>query len=291
VSTSTEHRCVVHGLEVASDLELPELRVDGALVRPRGTQGPDVEIRLGEIPAHPSDPSDRWFHVRPDGTVVVRVEGVAGFAVREGRRIDVEPAPDADAAEVRTYLLGSGIGLLLHQRGELPLHVSAVVLDGRAWAFTAPAATADGLLGPLVRAAGGQWALGLVRAPALLAGVLVAVLAIILPKREPLRRTLLIVATAGVVGNLPDVPAMDIHYGRAAVFTPSDFEFARDGIQAEADANVETMLVTDLDISDLYRSRLNGSVTPVTDRRTDLFEFHNKLSTEMIAPGVQEGHL
>jgi hypothetical protein len=50
------------------------------------------------------------------------------------------------------------------------------------------------------------------------------------------------------------------------------------------------MLVTDLDISDLYRSRLNGSVTPVTDRRTDLFEFHNKLSNEMIAPGVQEGH-
>lgn len=99
------------------------------------------------------------------------------------------------------------------------------------------------------------------------------------------------VATAGVVGNLPDVPAMDIHYGRAAVFTPSDFEFARDGIQAEADPNVETMLVTDLDVSDLYRSRLNGSVTPVTDRRTDLFEFHNKLSNEMIAPGVQEGHL
>ena len=46
-----------------------------------------------------------------------------------------------------------------------------------------------------------------------------------------------------------------------------------------------------LDITDLYRSRLSGSVTPVTDRRTDLFEFHNKLSNEIIAPGVQEGHL
>jgi predicted amidohydrolase/ribosomal protein S18 acetylase RimI-like enzyme len=99
------------------------------------------------------------------------------------------------------------------------------------------------------------------------------------------------VATAGVVGNLPDVPAMDIHYGRAAVFTPSDFEFARDGIQAEADANVETMLVTDLDISDLYRSRLHGSVTPISDRRTDLFTFHYKLSNETIAPGAREDHL
>ncbi|MCB1229844.1 MAG: bifunctional GNAT family N-acetyltransferase/carbon-nitrogen hydrolase family protein [Verrucomicrobiae bacterium] len=96
------------------------------------------------------------------------------------------------------------------------------------------------------------------------------------------------VATAGVVGNLPDVPAMDIHYGRAAVFTPSDFEFARDGIQAEADPNIETLLVTDLDISDLYRSRASGSVTPMHDRRRDLFEFQSYLKSEYQAPGIQE---
>lgn len=85
------------------------------------------------------------------------------------------------------------------------------------------------------------------------------------------------VATAGVIGNLPSVPAMDIHYGQAAVFTPSDFEFARDGIQAIADSNVETLLVTDIDTGDLYRSRASGSVTPRLDRRTDLFELKVKL--------------
>lgn len=85
------------------------------------------------------------------------------------------------------------------------------------------------------------------------------------------------VATAGIIGNLPSVPAMDIHYGQAAVFTPSDFAFARDGIQAIADSNVETLLVTDLDIENLYRSRAAGSVTPRLDRRTDLFELKVKL--------------
>lgn len=85
------------------------------------------------------------------------------------------------------------------------------------------------------------------------------------------------VATAGVIGNLPSVPSMDIHYGQAAVFTPSDFAFARDGIQAIADSNVETLLVTDLDIADLYRSRSAGSVTPRLDRRNDLFELKVKL--------------
>ncbi|MDQ8201525.1 GNAT family N-acetyltransferase [Pelagicoccus sp. SDUM812003] len=88
------------------------------------------------------------------------------------------------------------------------------------------------------------------------------------------------VVTAGIIGNLPNVPAMDIHYGRAAVFSPSDFEFARDGIQAEADSNVEMLLVTDLDINDLYRSRAAGSVTPRLDRRNDLFQFSTSLKSD-----------
>ena len=39
----------------------------------------------------------------------------------------------------------------------------------------------------------------------------------------------------------------------------------------------ETLLVTDIDTGDLYRSRASGSVTPRLDRRTDLFEFKVKL--------------
>jgi len=82
------------------------------------------------------------------------------------------------------------------------------------------------------------------------------------------------VVTAGVIGNLPSVPSMDIHYGRAGIFTPNDFEFARDGIQAEADSNVEMLLVSDLDINDLYRSRSSGSVRQRMDRRLDLFQYN-----------------
>ncbi|MBK1834036.1 bifunctional GNAT family N-acetyltransferase/carbon-nitrogen hydrolase family protein [Roseibacillus ishigakijimensis] len=89
------------------------------------------------------------------------------------------------------------------------------------------------------------------------------------------------VVTAGVVGNLPSVPAMDIHYGRAGIFTPSDAEFARDGILAEADPNVEMMLVSDLDINDLYRSRNCGSVRQLRDRRPDLFQFSTRLKNEL----------
>jgi predicted amidohydrolase/ribosomal protein S18 acetylase RimI-like enzyme len=85
------------------------------------------------------------------------------------------------------------------------------------------------------------------------------------------------VALAGNVGNLPDVSNMDVQYGQAAVFTPSDFAFARDGIAAEADSNEETVLVCDLDLDDLHDTRTTGTVTPRLDRRSDLFEFIPRL--------------
>jgi predicted amidohydrolase/GNAT superfamily N-acetyltransferase len=80
------------------------------------------------------------------------------------------------------------------------------------------------------------------------------------------------VALAGNVGNLPDVDNMDIQYGQAAVLTPSDFAFARDGIAAEADSNEETLLVCDVDLDALHENHHGGTVTPRLDRRADLFK-------------------
>lgn len=81
------------------------------------------------------------------------------------------------------------------------------------------------------------------------------------------------VAIAGNVGNLPNVANMDIHYAQAAVFTPSDFAFARDAVKAEADSNEETLLICDVDLDDLAENRERGSVRPLKDRRKDLFQF------------------
>jgi predicted amidohydrolase/GNAT superfamily N-acetyltransferase len=85
------------------------------------------------------------------------------------------------------------------------------------------------------------------------------------------------VALAGNVGNLPDVTNMDVQYGQAAVLTPSDFAFARDGIAAEADANEETVLICDVDLDALHASRSAGTVTPRLDRRGDLFQVSTRL--------------
>jgi predicted amidohydrolase len=85
------------------------------------------------------------------------------------------------------------------------------------------------------------------------------------------------IVTAGVTGHLSGVPEMNVHYGDAAVYCPSDFGFGRDGVHAITDPNGETMLVTDIDTGLLQRARANGSVTPRLDRRTDLFECRAKV--------------
>jgi predicted amidohydrolase/GNAT superfamily N-acetyltransferase len=100
------------------------------------------------------------------------------------------------------------------------------------------------------------------------------------------------VCLAGNVGNLPDVTNMDIQYGQAAVLTPSDFPFARDGIAAEADSNEETVLVCDLDLDDLHESRSGGTVTPRLDRRPDIFKYVALFPEDALPPNAaKEGPL
>ncbi len=76
---------------------------------------------------------------------------------------------------------------------------------------------------------------------------------------------------AGPIGNLPFVQGADIHYGEACILTPCDVPFARDGVAEEATANVETMVVNELDIEVLRRNRLTGTVRTWLDRRQDLY--------------------
>jgi predicted amidohydrolase/GNAT superfamily N-acetyltransferase len=101
----------------------------------------------------------------------------------------------------------------------------------------------------------------------------------------------LYVALAGNVGNLPDVGHLDINYGQAAVLTPSDFAFARDGIAAEADSNEETVLICDVDLNALHAVRSSGTVTPRLDRRADLFQLVSLLPADQATNGPKDGPL
>jgi len=73
------------------------------------------------------------------------------------------------------------------------------------------------------------------------------------------------VITAHTVGSLPMVPAVSLNYGQAAILTPSDFPFARDGILAEGIPNQETMVIGELEMNAIQRARTSGTVLPLHD--------------------------
>lgn len=75
-----------------------------------------------------------------------------------------------------------------------------------------------------------------------------------------------VVAAAGCVGNLEGVETANIHHAESGVYTPVDLGFPRDGIAALATPGIEELLVAEVDLGALRRSRAEGTVTPLRDR-------------------------
>lgn len=124
--TATEFRYSLFGLEIDSGLQLPELFEGG------GAKAADVRIEVEALPTLGGH--GPGVHAVDGGALLV-IGGVARYFVAEGRRIVVEPDEGASERNVRLFLLGSAFGLLIHQRGLLPLHANAIEIDGKAVAF------------------------------------------------------------------------------------------------------------------------------------------------------------
>jgi hypothetical protein len=119
------------GLRLASEIPLREL-----LPAADQESAADATIRLTDLSEAWSarESGDDYYAFRGD-ELLLRVPDTAVFSIRGGNRIGVHPAPGADESAIRLYLLGTCIGALLIQRQTLPLHGSAVVIDGKAYAF------------------------------------------------------------------------------------------------------------------------------------------------------------
>jgi predicted amidohydrolase len=82
------------------------------------------------------------------------------------------------------------------------------------------------------------------------------------------------VALSGCTGTTPMLGGGEIHYSQSAIFTPSDLQFPPEGIAAQCEPNVETMIIQDVDLQLLEQNRKSGSVRTWNDRRTDLYQLN-----------------
>lgn len=116
------------GLTIESELRLPEL------IYMENQEMPDVLVQFKNLAETWANhfPEDGFGYIRPN-LFLFKIDHVAIFQVLDGRFIHIHPLLGANIDQIRLYVLGTCFGAILIQRNVLPLHGSAVVIDGEAY--------------------------------------------------------------------------------------------------------------------------------------------------------------
>ncbi|MCB0164738.1 MAG: hypothetical protein KDI79_10960 [Anaerolineae bacterium] len=140
-----------YGLVIYSDLPFPEL--------PATTPNkiPDVIIQKGKInwEPHRSGPTDSCCRITAKH-VYFFWGHIGKVLIANGQTIVVDPCPGVPEAVIRLPILGVAFAALLHQRGQLALHASAVVVNGKAIAFLGDTGWGKSTLAAALHARGHQ---------------------------------------------------------------------------------------------------------------------------------------
>jgi hypothetical protein len=108
------------GLIIKSELEIPNLLMSEA-------DRYDVHLQVGTTPRKIENPWIETDWGQWNGTqCLFHIHETARYFVQDGKTIIVEPFSGTPLQTIVLWLLGSVMAALLHQRGILPLHASAV---------------------------------------------------------------------------------------------------------------------------------------------------------------------
>ena len=130
ISIKKKYTYDAFGLNILSELPLPELNrpvFPGDHI--------DVSIKLSDLSIDKIELDQKnGFTVRSH-YVAFEVPSLAIFSIKNGKEIVVAPLNDFDEAKARLYILGTCMGVILMQQQTLPLHGSAIAINGRAYAI------------------------------------------------------------------------------------------------------------------------------------------------------------
>ena len=125
----------IYGLKTHSALSFPNLE---SCAGDNSSDDADVTISLGrlEIPSAGGQGtvSGPDFCVTNHGFYRFW-DHIGTLMMRDGREIIIDPTEEVAEPVLRAVVLGAGFGALLHQRGRLVLHASALTLNGGGVAF------------------------------------------------------------------------------------------------------------------------------------------------------------
>ncbi|WP_017378579.1 HPr kinase/phosphorylase [Paenisporosarcina sp. TG-14] len=119
------------GLTITSEFPLPEippLNIEDV--------GIDIVIEKADLTTLWSEHSidDDDFVIKKDW-IMFNISETALFLIQNGSRILVSPYKGANEDEIRLFILGTCMGAILMQRKILPIHGSAIAIDGKTYAI------------------------------------------------------------------------------------------------------------------------------------------------------------
>ncbi|NEW07134.1 aldolase [Paenibacillus sp. SYP-B3998] len=133
ISARTHYVYKAFGMQLSSEIAMPELL---PLTERERSEALDLIITVDDL-------EQRWNELASEGhnfvakqdVCLFKIPDTAIYCIEAGKKLTVSPILGADEAKVRLYVLGTCMGAILMQRSVLPLHGSAVVIDGKAYAF------------------------------------------------------------------------------------------------------------------------------------------------------------
>lgn len=123
------------GFIISSELELPPL----PLAQEQDAV-PDINIAIGPVDINDlSDPpaDEGWYQASPM-QFLMHIPDVAWFMVKHGNSIVIAPENGSDEQSVVLFLLGSCMGVILHQRNMLVIHGNAIRFGDYCVVFAGP---------------------------------------------------------------------------------------------------------------------------------------------------------
>lgn len=124
-----KHIYSAYGLSISSEMKIPELK------KQKEEKKEQVKIEYGEVNKSKNKNKKHPSLERTEDGFLCYMKDFGGIKVKNKKKIVVSPESGSEENGFRFLVSGIALGLLLHLRGFITLHASAVAIQGRAIAF------------------------------------------------------------------------------------------------------------------------------------------------------------